>query len=669
MLLSLLAVMALGASTTAMATPAQPETPQAQEQPGRKVGRIDLADLKDVPAPTLSRSLPAASGESCEPTRPGSRERRAGAVEACVTVTPSPVTPNGRRGEQAGRAKQTEPAGRTTAATAQPTASATTAATATATADDASCTITTPGTWQFSRFQYCVSGLTVLYVLRDGNGKQIGTGTLSVAQSAMLPAAITNPKWNEYVTVTMTGATGAVTSLTAKFRSACTTGCKASKNSPWWGGQLVKGESVNGFVTYESKPGPGAKLEFTTSYKLYVTAPGAVITDPSASWSNPEQIRCDDDVRDTASTTHTDKRGCVVPSVTPVVKLGATTSSGNAAAGYLWAQENLADGWGRDKPLTRAKSGIADRTSRTCGGFGPRTDLVADDSCGAFPFSATHEGGIDGAQCAELVPNYSSGGWDIYKLNGEDTSRPCAQVHAPRASVDGADTQLTEGFKSQRVVEAEEFEVRIAAATPEPQAACLDNLPAGSMKSGNGWYLNTTEKVDHVNKTTTPPGPSGTRASTATACIGKNIVKGTDAEGDITGLEDARIYRATTPYTSSVIARCHLIANKVGGKGRPGDGGPDNLVPCWQVGMNTGTPSMRTYESAAQTAVGNDAFGPNDAILYVVVPDYKDATSTIPQGVTMSATVQRADGTSQPLFPEVYIPNTKGNTGKYNLGN
>ncbi|MGW2952748.1 DNA/RNA non-specific endonuclease [Streptomyces eurythermus] len=539
--------------------------------------------------------------------------------------------------------------------------------------DTASCVITNPGTWSFSRFGYCVSGLTVLYVLKDSNGKEVGTGTLDVATSALLPADITNPKWNEYVTVTMTGATGAVTSLTAKFRPECTTGCKVTRAIPWYGGELVKGQSVNGYVSYSSSPAAGAKVEFTTSYKLYVTSPGAQITDPNASWSNPRTIRCDDDVRDTTSSTSTPERGCVVPSEMPVVKLSATSSSDSAAAGYLWAQQNLADGWGQNKPLTRAKNGIADRTSRTCGSassepFQARTDLVADDSCGQFPFPATHEGGTDGAQCAEIVPNYSSGGWDVYKLNGDNASRPCARVHAPLADVQAAESQLSAGFASQRVVEGEQFKVEITSSTPEPQGACLNSAPTGALPSGDGWIRNTTEPIAHTNKTTTPLGPAGTRAAMAEACLGKTLGKGSDAAGDITGWEDANLFRdAYSPGTG--LARCHLIANVLGGKGQIGDGGQSNLVPCWQFGMNTGTPSMRTYESAAQKAVDEAAFGPNDAILYQVTPDYRDDTSTIPQGVFMSATVQRADGTSQPLFPDVYIPNTKGNTGLLNLGN
>ncbi|MFC7891819.1 NucA/NucB deoxyribonuclease domain-containing protein [Streptomyces sp. NPDC057381] len=646
MVLSLLAVMALGATTTAMA-PAQ-VTPKAPEQLGRQVDRIDLADLPDTSAPVETEPVPVTPGEHCRPTPAGSRERRAGAVEACVTMSTTPVTRADRQPLAA--ARQSAPA---------------------AAANEATCEITNPGQWNYSRFGYCVSGLTVLYVLKDSTGKQLGTGTLSVATSALLPAELAKPKWNEYVTVAMTGATGTVTSLTAKLRAACTTGCKVTKPAPWWGGDLVKGKSVNGYVTYSSSPGAGKATEFTTSYQLYVTSPGAQITDPNASWSNPRKIRCDDAVRDTTSSTGTPGPGCVVPSYMAVVDMSATSSSSAAAGAYLWAQRNLADGWGRDKPLTRAKSGIADRTSRTCGSgsskpFQARTD-VPGDSCGEFPFAATHEGGTDGAQCTEVIPNYSSGGWDVYVLDG-GTGSPCVRAHVPLADNQSAEQQLSDGFANQRVLEAEQFMVNITASAPEPQGDCLKNWSTGALPSGNGWIKNTTEPVPHTNKTTNPLGPAGTRASTAQACIGKQLGTGSDAEGDITGWEDARLYR-DQHFPTTGLARCHLIANILGGKGGRTDGGPDNLTPCWQVGMNTGTPSMRTYEFAAQKAVANSAFGPNDAILYQVTPDYQDATSTIPMGVTMTATIQRADGTSQPLFPDVYIPNTKGKTGKYNLGN
>jgi hypothetical protein len=85
--------------------------------------------------------------------------------------------------------------------------------------------------------------------------------------------------------------------------------------------------------------------------------------------------------------------------------------------------------------------------------------------------------------------------------------------------------------------------------------------------------------------------------------------------------------------------------------------------------MNTGTPSMRTYEAMAQNKVKEGSFGPNDAIFYQVTPVFRDATSTIPTGVTMTATIERANGTTEELFPNVYVPNTKADTGLLNLGN
>lgn len=80
-----------------------------------------------------------------------------------------------------------------------------------------------------------------------------------------------------------------------------------------------------------------------------------------------------------------------------VVPMSAQGSDpGGAVAAYQWAQQNLADGWGQSKPLTREKSGTADRTARTCGSAGTEpfeanTDLVDTDTCGEFPFAEVKE--------------------------------------------------------------------------------------------------------------------------------------------------------------------------------------------------------------------------------------------------------------------------------------
>ncbi|MGW4027565.1 DNA/RNA non-specific endonuclease, partial [Streptomyces sp. NPDC005009] len=196
-----------------------------------------------------------------------------------------------------------------------------------------------------------------------------------------------------------------------------------------------------------------------------------------------------------------------------------------------------------------------------------------------------------------------------------------------------------------------------------PQAACMDvSLP----NSGDGWILNSTEPVPHRNRTD-PTSPAGTRAAGAQACLRKRLGTGSAASGEPTGWLDAQLFRDThSPGTT--IARCHLIANILGGKGQTLDGGQDNLVPCWQVGLNTGTPSMRTYEQKIQETLAALPEGSDDAVFYVVTPLYRDSESTIPTGVAMSASLQRPDGTQSLLFVDTVL-NTKGSTGLLNLGN
>ncbi|MFI0777308.1 hypothetical protein [Streptomyces sp. NPDC021212] len=101
-------------------------------------------------------------------------------------------------------------------------------------------------------------------------------------------------------------------------------------------------------------------------------------------------------------------------------------------------------------------------------------------------------------------------------------------------------------------MEAEQFKVEITSSTPELLAACLGSAPAGSLPSGDGWIRNTTEPVAHRNKTTNPPGPAGTRAAMAQACLGRNLLKGTEASGDITGWQDAQEFaRLNSPGPGS----------------------------------------------------------------------------------------------------------------------
>lgn len=194
---------------------------------------------------------------------------------------------------------------------------------------------------------------------------------------------------------------------------------------------------------------------------------------------------------------------------------------------------------------------------------------------------------------------------------------------------------------------------------PPAQAACLDDIPTDATLSGTGWILNTSVPIADTNQITSPP-TAGNRPDLATACLSSTLGTGTDASGSPTGWLDAQNFATNNGYDpSSALARCHLIAQAVGGRGIL-----LNEVPCWQVGTNTGTPSMRTYESQVQAAQA--AMGPNDAIYYQVLPVYWNSNSTIPYDIDMTAVHQYANGTSAVLF-DVTIPNDS--TTGLNLGN
>ncbi|MFD7063173.1 DNA/RNA non-specific endonuclease [Streptomyces sp. NPDC059906] len=584
----------------------------------------------------------AGSGEQCTPTARGSKERRAGAAESCVTVVPAPAKAKSRSGPAASLSS------------------------ATADAPVGSCDLTNPGNYSYERFSYCVTGINVTYILRDSRGVEIGRGTLEVSTGADLSPTATT--WSEQVTVRMTSASGDVTALNVKFRASCDAGCTATDIAPWWNGDITVGAPLAGDVGYSSSQTTGSSSSFYTSYVMYVTSPGAAPTDPNASWKNPRQIRCDDAVGGTSVA------GCAVPSVMAVVPMKATSAdAGGAVTAYGWAQSRLNGGWGKKgNPLTRSTSGVSSRTAATCGGFTAQPELVAGDSCGDFPFGEAKEGGVAGDRCVEVIPNRSNGGWDAFVLNDAhelDPASPCVQAHVTSADRQFAATQLADGFAGQRVIDADQFELKITKPDTGPSARCLNNpRPTGSISNAGGWFWNTTEAVPLVNQSVPTSGP-GQRPARAQACLSRQTPEGSGTSDPITGWKDAEEFKKASGVTNQ-LDRCHLIAKILGGMGTTEET-RSNLVPCWHSGMNTSTPSMRTYETIAQKMIkdSGSGLGPSDAVFYQVTPIYKNAKSTIPVGVTMSANIERANGATEELFPNVYVTNTLKNTGTLNLGN
>ncbi|HVQ96372.1 MAG TPA: DNA/RNA non-specific endonuclease, partial [Mycobacteriales bacterium] len=81
-------------------------------------------------------------------------------------------------------------------------------------------------------------------------------------------------------------------------------------------------------------------------------------------------------------------------------------------------------------------------------------------------------------------------------------------------------------------------------------------------------------------------------------------------------------------------ARCHIVGAQLGGS----NSRRDNLVPCWQSGVNvadaTNPQGMTGFEARAASQISGR---PTETMQYVVDPSYRSAASTVPFMFTMLA--------------------------------
>ncbi|WP_157032505.1 LamG-like jellyroll fold domain-containing protein [Kitasatospora cheerisanensis] len=165
---------------------------------------------------------------------------------------------------------------------------------------------------------------------------------------------------------------------------------------------------------------------------------------------------------------------------------------------------------------------------------------------------------------------------------------------------------------------------------PENWGSCLRSRPPGAEDLGTGW----------VNYE--PLEAPTNRSFGAEACmVGTNALAEfpTDAgdgqkatQSPIAGWAEAQRMAAKYPEASSV-SRCHFIPRQLGGSGRA-----ENLAPCWQYPVNTGSGSMMDYQDFA------DSYLRKGNVVEMAVYAHYQKGDTVPFGFGIAVWVWDKEG-------------------------
>lgn len=327
-----------------------------------------------------------------------------------------------------------------------------------------------PADYTYDRFNSCLGNHPInITELKDG--KPVGSAVLQVSTHLNLDRAKLN--WKETIRVKHVSFQGNLTtnSFHVAFTAGCNRSCKMTKASPWTGQlSLAPEQTLSGDVEYNvATPNSGFNGGITTNYKINVMQAGTVPVQPNAAWSNPRNIRCDDEVSSVP--------GCVYPHIAPELVLPLSTYK-EAAATYLFQQQYSDHPWGtKDAPLHRLADIDAQEANResTCvvaaeGAvetpelFVRKTSEIPDDSCDEYPFAASVEGGTPGAYCNDVDFELVDGKWIYAQANSTKPltkEAQCSRGHVPLGPNTAAGQELGRQVQAQRMIDFDAFTVLI----------------------------------------------------------------------------------------------------------------------------------------------------------------------------------------------------------------
>ncbi|WP_330286151.1 NucA/NucB deoxyribonuclease domain-containing protein [Streptomyces sp. NBC_00576] len=447
--------------TVALTATGTADAADGQAAPARTslTGAADkTADSSSTAPATTLQSAAFAAEDSCYRLPAAARATVPDAVTACVSVDSgtgtATRTKTGAPAPAAAALAADDPAGDGLGTEFEPDA------------DDPeppapSCVLTSPGNWSWSRTGgLCLNGAEVTYTLFDANGKTIGTGLIQV--NSTLATSYKSLDLNETITAKLVRVTGDVKSLVVKMQVGCGAGCTTVTKQPWYGApEMTPGAERTGKTKYsgDAFAANTTRSSFRTSYKMYVTMPGAVPVDPSASWSSPAtgEIRCDKE--------QPRLRGCVIP--TDDIPVLSYSKAHEKYGIVVPIYEEIMQRRGTDilHAVNQTKAN-ANRAS-TCTPF---TNLypgeTGKDSCDEFPPASTAEGGQDGNLCAELTPQVVNGLWSApatWPTRPASGNETCLRLHITQRANSSAGGVLGSLRKYQRLVDGDPFRIEFTA--------------------------------------------------------------------------------------------------------------------------------------------------------------------------------------------------------------
>jgi hypothetical protein len=312
--------------------------------------------------------------------------------------------------------------------------------------------------WHITRTSLCQASITVTTTHTElPSGRILGEAKVLIEQNAQLqPSTLT---WVETVYFTMLSGSGTLTRMKYGLVASCGSLCTSDSN-PATSEVLTQGMTAAATITYTANPNPNDQMTRYVDYGVETIAPDAGVP-PTVPYGNPigAAFRCDRIV--------SRYPGCVYPNVTPTMFL-RVSQSGAGAVNVWFAQSNLPDHWGRDKPLHRLVDPGKNRDIICDSTFVYDPRVLPSDSCDEFAFARSHESGnllgLRGADCAEIRPylDATTGAWVVEPIKPLTYTERCLRGHVPESpnySVGGVYSTFIQS--DSRVLEWDAFWIEV----------------------------------------------------------------------------------------------------------------------------------------------------------------------------------------------------------------